>query len=811
VGRERINATVIVPTFRGADRIGVLLDSLAEQTVSHEVLVVDNGSSDSTADVLSSYPDLEVLRLERNIGFGPAVNRAARRAAGEALVLVNDDCVCDREFVEEIVRPLTGDSVMSAGVLRDQADESLIDTAGMELDPTLNVFDHLHGQPLSALDFASDPIGPSGAAAAFDRAAFLEAGGFDEALFAYWEDVDLVLRLRLEGADCALATAARGTHSHSTTLGSGSAEKNRLMGFGRGYVLRKWSVMRSRHALRVLAEDGAICVGQGLIDRNLAGSAGRIQGFRTASRSFGYPRELLHGYRSPGMLHDLRRRLRRRGRLMRLREESPREGLERQLAPKAPREVPRNGPFEELTAPPNPFRIGRGNVAFLGGRMTPEAGGAGDVELLVNGRATGEPVTVVNPDGGDCAFWWTMLDVPPAGSPTRLSIALRARDGERDQGSLAQLDTLEIDDAPCGPATEAAGTQLARAIQAAEGDPLVAICMATYAPQIDLFASQVDSIRTQTHRAWVCLISDDGSSPKNLAAMRKVIGDDPRFVLLEQERRLGFYGNYERVLGSVPAEAELVALADQDDRWYPEKLESLIAGLGDRDLVYADMRVVADDGTLVSDTYWSRRRNNYTDLASLLVGNTVTGGSSLFRADLLERALPFPPQRADSYHDHWIALAAMTRRGLAYVDRPLQDYVQHGRAAQGHAEANAGANYLQLRMIAVLAWQGLWTLLGRHGARGWAERYFGMYIRTVIWARVLLMRSSDSLTRRQRRILERIANADRSSTAMLWLGARSLRPLWGANEAFGRELLVLTSVLWARALQVRSRHPVRSG
>ena len=89
----------------------------------------------------------------------------------------------------------------------------------------------------------ADPLGPSGAAAAFDRAAFLECGGFDERLFAYWEDVDLVLRLRLAGARCVLVPDARAVHSHSATLGSGSARKNYLTGFGRGYVLRKWGVL----------------------------------------------------------------------------------------------------------------------------------------------------------------------------------------------------------------------------------------------------------------------------------------------------------------------------------------------------------------------------------------------------------------------------------------------------------------------------------------------------------------------------------------------------------------------------------------
>ncbi len=108
--------------------------------------------------------------------------------------------------------------------MRDWRDRSLIDSAGMELDRTLLVFDYLNGEPLTVLDRpVDDPVGPSGAAAAFDRETFVSAGGFDENLFAYWEDVDLVLRLHRLGARCALAADAIGDHEHSATLGSGSA------------------------------------------------------------------------------------------------------------------------------------------------------------------------------------------------------------------------------------------------------------------------------------------------------------------------------------------------------------------------------------------------------------------------------------------------------------------------------------------------------------------------------------------------------------------------------------------------------------
>ena len=146
---------------------------------------------------------------------------------------------------------------MAAGVMRDWRDRSLIDSAGMELDQTLLVFDYLNGEPVSRLGGGvADPIGPSGAAAAFDRASFRSVGGFDEGLFAYWEDVDLVLRLRRLGLRCALAPDALGDHEHSATLGSGSKRKNYLMGYGRGYVLRKWGVLDGRRTGSVLLSRG---------------------------------------------------------------------------------------------------------------------------------------------------------------------------------------------------------------------------------------------------------------------------------------------------------------------------------------------------------------------------------------------------------------------------------------------------------------------------------------------------------------------------------------------------------------------------
>ena len=168
---------------------------------------------------------------------------------------------------------------------------------------------------------------------------------------------------------------------------------------------------------------------------------------------------------------------------------------------------------------------------------------------------------------------------------------------------------------------------------------------------------------------------------------RQVDGD-PRFVVSRSARRLGFYRNFERALELVPAAAEFVVLADQDDRWHADKLAVLLAAIGDAKLVYSDARVVSRNGELISETWWNQRHNNHADLLSLLVANAVTGAASLLRRDLLDDVLPFPPAQFAHFHDHWIGLVALALGEITFVPRPLYDYVQHGSASLGHEAAN---------------------------------------------------------------------------------------------------------------------------
>lgn len=285
---------VVIPTLDGRERLLRTLASLERQTMTADVVVVDNASRDGTAEAVAArYPHVRVLVQERNLGFGAAINRAALELDGDVLVLVNNDVVCEPQFLERLTAPFADPEVgpgvgMVAGVLLQAAEPGLVDSAGIELDTTLGSWDHLWNRPVGELAVARDPVGPCGGAAAYRLSTFKALGGFDEALFAYWEDVELALRFRAgEAPRCLLAADARALHEHGQTVGAVSPAARRLEAFGRGYVLAKYRVSARRPLVKakIAALDWPVLAVHLLLRREAGPLRERLRGRRLGLRA----------------------------------------------------------------------------------------------------------------------------------------------------------------------------------------------------------------------------------------------------------------------------------------------------------------------------------------------------------------------------------------------------------------------------------------------------------------------------------------------------------------------------------------------
>lgn len=435
-----------------------------------------------------------------------------------------------------------------------------------------------------------------------------------------------------------------------------------------------------------------------------------------------------------------------------------------------------------------PLVVGKGNVLYLRGWCYHPTRTIRRLEALVAGeRHRMANHSMARPDvlndqaprsdrtgNSLCSGFWGLVPFEKIDARREVKLSLRATldDGRACELSIGTMTLL--------PGRLNAPPHARRNSTDAR-QPLVAICMATWNPPLDLFAGQLESILAQTHENWICIINDDCSAPATFAEMRKLAARDPRFSVHRNPARLGFYRNFERCLELVPDGSEFVAFADQDDLWYPTKLAESLAAFGpDTTLAYTDMEIVARDGRVLSSTYWAERKNNYRSLTALLFANTVTGASSVFRAALLADILPFPERIGDSYHDHWVACVALGRGRLGYVDRPLYAYRQHGGNVLGH--------YTRRPWTLVPRWSKLRQWVRSRGTFKtdvWSscDIYGNDFVRIMLITRVLRLRLAD-VPRRRRAALANVGRLEQSPSGLALEGLVSSvlrRPTLGAE------------------------------
>ena len=280
-----MKVSVVVATWNGLHLLPDCLRALQQQTLAHELVIVDNGSQDGTLDWLATHaPYANVIALPANRGFAGGYNAGMRAASGEYLVLINNDAIAAPDLLQNLVgtMPETDRVAAVGGVLTFAHRPEIVASGGIvpscdglhrdlfALEPTAA----LPGQPLEI-------FGASGGAVCLRRAALDDVGLFDEGFFNYLEDADLAWRLRLRDWRTLLAPGARARHIYSATSIQGSPFKQRLLARNRVRVIVRClpgSLLR-KHWWRILRYD-LLATAYGLLRRQPAIVAGRLAAVR---------------------------------------------------------------------------------------------------------------------------------------------------------------------------------------------------------------------------------------------------------------------------------------------------------------------------------------------------------------------------------------------------------------------------------------------------------------------------------------------------------------------------------------------------
>jgi len=224
------DASIIIPTFNGACRIGNCLDALLRQTArpNVEILVVDDGSTDNTADVVDRYPGVRCI-TQSNAGPAAARNHGAAEAHGAIILFTDDDCVPMPDWLEAMLAPFRDPAVVGAkGIYRTRQKSLIARFVQIEYEDRYRLMSNL-----DCIDFIDTY------SAAFRRDRFLEMTGYDTSFpVACAEDVELSYRMSARGWKMKFAPAAIVYHTHPDSL-SAYLKKKYKFAFWRVLAVRK--------------------------------------------------------------------------------------------------------------------------------------------------------------------------------------------------------------------------------------------------------------------------------------------------------------------------------------------------------------------------------------------------------------------------------------------------------------------------------------------------------------------------------------------------------------------------------------------
>ncbi|MCZ2074570.1 MAG: glycosyltransferase family 2 protein [Bryobacteraceae bacterium] len=226
--------SVTIVTYNSGRFIKTCLESVLEQMCSEkEIIVVDNGSTDGTCDILEQFEDrCHVIYNQENAGFAAAQNQAIRLSSGEWILTLNPDVLLLPNFIRSLVEAGNLDSrigsvcgkLLAMSASFDMPDKPLVDSTGIFFTPMLRHLDR-GSQEIDNGHYMKHEyvFGATAAAALYRRQMIddisIDGEFFDEDFFVYREDADIAWRAQLLGWKCLYTPHARGYHVRTVLPG----------------------------------------------------------------------------------------------------------------------------------------------------------------------------------------------------------------------------------------------------------------------------------------------------------------------------------------------------------------------------------------------------------------------------------------------------------------------------------------------------------------------------------------------------------------------------------------------------------------
>ena len=238
-----MKTTVIIPNYNGMQFLEVCLSSLREQKYDFETILVDNASGDdSLLYVRENFPEVQVIAADKNEGFSAAVNRGIKAATTPYVLLLNNDTRVEKDFVKNLETALDKKTdyfgIQAKMCMMSEPDR--MDDAG-DLYCALGwAFAIGKGKPQKNYNRFYPVFAPCAGAAIYRKEVMEEIGFFDEAHFAYLEDIDIAYRAKIAGYKNGFCPDAVVLHVGSGSSGSRyNAFKVRLAARNSVYLIYK--------------------------------------------------------------------------------------------------------------------------------------------------------------------------------------------------------------------------------------------------------------------------------------------------------------------------------------------------------------------------------------------------------------------------------------------------------------------------------------------------------------------------------------------------------------------------------------------